>query len=212
MVSRKNAETEEIIYLAARKEYMKKGIDGVRMQQIADEAGINKALLHYYYKTKEDLFKAVFDREMSKLFELLGEIIQSEQHLFEKLECTVDVYYNFLEKNPYAVNFVIHAMNRNPKSLTRMLKSRGVNIQILIANYQTAKEKGEVPNVDFAQFFTSWIGLLVFPFMANPIITELIFEGKKTAFKNYIRERRVFLKQFLISLRSQSVKFPESKS
>jgi AcrR family transcriptional regulator len=91
--------TEEKILIAARKVFIEKGWDGARMQEIADNAGINKALLHYYFRNKEQLFKRVFAGIVGKLIPNLNTIIQSEQPIFEKIQAFIDAYLDFLLAN-----------------------------------------------------------------------------------------------------------------
>lgn len=79
-----NSSTEEKILNAAIRVFQKKGMAGSRMQEIADEANINKAMLHYYFRNKQRLFEAVFAQAFSKLAPQLNLIFNSEENVFEK--------------------------------------------------------------------------------------------------------------------------------
>ena len=83
---KKDFTTEEKILTAAKQVFLTRGMDGARMQDIADEAGINKALLHYYFRSKDQLFEKIF-LEVAHAFlpRVLG-ILESESTLFEKIE------------------------------------------------------------------------------------------------------------------------------
>ena len=97
----KHQGTEEKILSAARKIFTTKGMAGARMQDIANEAGINKALLHYYYRDKEKLFETIFLEEAQKFFPKINAIFQSDDPLFLKIEKFVDEYIDEMLENPY---------------------------------------------------------------------------------------------------------------
>src|SRR5882672_3266473 len=97
---KKNDTTEEKILAAARKVFTTKGMSGARMQDIADEAGINKALLHYYFKNKQKLFEEIFMEAAGKLFPKINQIFKSDQPLFIKIEQFCDEYITVVLENP----------------------------------------------------------------------------------------------------------------
>ena len=81
----KDATSEKLILNAAENIFIKKGMDGARMQEIADEAGINKALLHYYFRNKQQLFEAVFMNAFSLLAPQLNSILNDDSSIEEKI-------------------------------------------------------------------------------------------------------------------------------
>src|SRR3954468_17116383 len=94
---------------------MEKGIDGARMQDIADKAGINKALLHYYFRSKEKLFEMIFIEEARKFMPKVTSIMVSELTLFEKVEKFVGEYIDTLLQNPLLPIFILNEIKQNPK-------------------------------------------------------------------------------------------------
>ena len=84
-----NQGTEERIFEAAKNVFVKKGLNNSRMQEIAQEAGMNKALLHYYYRSKEKLFEAVFNSIMKRVIPPIAEMLEKKIPLFEKIEFIV---------------------------------------------------------------------------------------------------------------------------
>jgi AcrR family transcriptional regulator len=106
--------TEEKIFNAARVVFQKKGFSGARMQEIADEAGINKAMLHYCFKSKELLFKAIFMNAFGQLAPQINEIFNSQDTVFEKIKKFTHSYISFVILNPYLPQFIIQEMNNNP--------------------------------------------------------------------------------------------------
>ena len=102
---KKSKETEQQIYSAARAEFISKGLFGARMQAIADRAKINKAMLHYYFKTKDDLFNAVLEKEVELMFETVGQVVHKDLPFVEKMHTFIDVYHDLLEKKSFGCYF-----------------------------------------------------------------------------------------------------------
>src|SRR5258705_2022247 len=112
---------EEKILGAARKVFTTQGMAGDGMQDIADEAGINKALLHYYFRDKDKLFETIFMAEAQKFFPKINAIFQSDDQLFEKIEKFVNEYIAEMQENPYLPWFVLNEMNRDPNRFMEKL-------------------------------------------------------------------------------------------
>src|SRR5262245_18627739 len=119
---KKDQSTEEKILNAARKVFRKKGMTGARMQEISDEAGINKALLHYYFRSKEKLFERVLHETLEEALPLLGKILNEDIPLFEKIERYVHAHISIISKNEYLPAFVIQELNRDPQKLLKFTK------------------------------------------------------------------------------------------
>src|SRR5436309_11093265 len=98
---KKDQSAEEKIIAAARKVFLSKGMDGARMQDIADEAGINKALLHYYFRSKDKLFEHIFMEVVAAFLPRIFAILESEATLFEKIEQFCSEYIGQEIKTPY---------------------------------------------------------------------------------------------------------------
>ena len=110
----KDGSAEEKILAAAQKVFMTKGMAGARMQDIANEAGINKALLHYYFTDKDKLFEVVFLAEAQKFFPKINAIFNSDIPLFGKIENFVTEYIDEMQENPFLPWFVMNEINRDP--------------------------------------------------------------------------------------------------
>jgi len=108
-------DTEERILESAEDVFTNKGLSGARMQEIADKAKINKSLLHYYYRSKEKLFRAVFKKAFVKLAPKSILILTSDIPLFEKIEKFSSAYIDIIIKNPSIPLFVLRELNRNPE-------------------------------------------------------------------------------------------------
>ncbi len=194
--------TEQKILNAAKDVFQKKGMTGARMQEIADKAGINKALLHYYYRTKEKLFEKVFELAFSLFVPRVKEMMASEKPILEKINFFVDNYMNLLYKHPYIPGFVINELNRNPQILVNIFE-KNVHIQednmieILQKQIQTEVEKGLIRSIDARHLLTNVIALCIFPIVARPIIQGIMFVNDKSAYNQFLKQRKEFVKDFI---------------
>src|SRR6476469_2105507 len=110
-----DATAEQRILAAAKKIFLSKGLDGARMQDIADEAGINKALLHYYFRSKDKLFEQIFMEVASAFLPRIFAILESEATLFDKIEKFCSEYISQEIKTPYVPILLLHDNKRQPK-------------------------------------------------------------------------------------------------
>ena len=130
----KNGGAEEKIVAAARKVFTTKGMAGARMQDIADEAGINKAMLHYYFRDKDKLFETIFITEAQRFFPKINMIFQSDASLFDKIENFVNEYIDEMQENPYLPWFVMNEINRDPDQFLYKIWGK--------ENYQNRQKQG----------------------------------------------------------------------
>jgi AcrR family transcriptional regulator len=185
-------DTEKLILEAARKVFIRKGFDGARMQEIADEAGINKALLHYYFRSKDKLFKMVFREAMGKFFPLMLTMLGSEDLSIEsKIESFVENYIGIIKENPFIPAFIIGELNKNADQLTDFFVNSGIDVSkvsILIKDV-IAKEAGITPQ-QARHLVVNIIALSVFPYVARPLLERVIFQSDSQEFELFMTERK----------------------
>lgn len=191
--------TEKMILDAAKKVFLVKGFDGARMQEIADEAKINKALVHYYFRSKDKLFDAIFQEAFQQFFPRVAEILMTEKPLFEKIEFFIDSYITMLLNNPHLPSFVMHEINRNPDRFINIIKSSGVNPEYLGMAIQKEVEAGVIIPVSPVHLIINMIGMCLFPFMAKPIIQGFIFNGSLEDYQKFLSERKKEITSFVIN-------------
>jgi AcrR family transcriptional regulator len=191
--------TEKIILDAAKKIFLVKGFDGARMQEIADEAKINKALLHYYFRSKDKLFDAIFQEAFQQFLPRVAEIMMTEKSLFEKIEFFIDTYITMLLDNPHLPSFVMHEINRNPDRFINIIKSSGVNPEYLGMAIQKEVDAGVIIPVSPVHLIVNMIGMCLFPFMGKPIIQGFIFKGSSVAYQKFLSERKKEITSFVIN-------------
>lgn len=197
--SKKNKDTEGQILDAAKEVFQKKGMDGARMQEIADEAGINKALLHYYYRSKQLLFEAVFSNVFSLLAPQLNKILNDDSSIEDKVKNFTSNYISFMSKHPYLPNFIIQEMNRNPRFFENIQQNAAFPTFEKF-NRQVAEEveKGNLKPIDGDQLFINIISLNIFPFVASPLIKGFLKIDDKS-FKQLMEKRKRAVSEFIIN-------------
>ncbi|MDD5572058.1 MAG: TetR/AcrR family transcriptional regulator [Bacteroidales bacterium] len=198
-MSKIDLKTETKILNAAKKVFVRKGLDGTRMQEIADEAGINKSLLHYYFRSKEKLFEAVFNEAFRQFIPKVSEAIESDIPFFRKIEIFVDTYISMLINNPHIPIFVLHEINRNPDKLISFMQSQGLRPEILLKSAMKEIEQKRIINIDPRHLVINMLGMCIFPFIAKPILKGVIFNNNEKAFMNFIQERKKEIPKFIIN-------------
>ncbi|HVN57607.1 MAG TPA: TetR/AcrR family transcriptional regulator [Bacteroidales bacterium] len=192
-------QTEEKIFDAAAEVFVEKGSDGARMQDIADRAGINKALLHYYYRTKDHLFDAVFQKVAGIVFKKFAPVFDENLNLEDKIRFFYKKHIEFMSENPKLPAFVLNEINRNPGRIKKLIR----NVDFL--QFWTMLEKqhhDELTRYDITletvpQLMTTIASLSVFPFAARGVI-ETILATVDISFEDYIEQRKEFAAEFVI--------------
>lgn len=194
----KKDSTEDKIMEAAKNVFVTKGMDGARMQEIADEAGINKALLHYYFRSKERLFDAIFGEIIKFAFPKITRILQSDSGIVIKIEQFIDAYMEILLKHPFIPGFIMKELSRDPSGLFKLVVKFGLNPQIVLTQIQESMNRGEIRPMDPRHLAINVVSMCVFPFAARPILNFLLFKDNPEALQAFYAERAVVIKQFVI--------------
>jgi AcrR family transcriptional regulator len=193
----KKDNTEEKILAAATQVFVKKGMEGARMQEIADEAGINKALLHYYFRTKERLFEAIFARVVQFVFPKITQIAKSDLNFVGKLDLVIDAYIALLQSHPFIPAFVLKELNRDPSGLFKLVVKFGLNPQAIIDEIEAAMNRGEIIRMDPRHLGINVVSMCIFPFAAKPILEFLLFRDNPEALNQFYAGRAETIKQFV---------------
>lgn len=195
--NKKESTPEELILEAARRVFVQKGFDGARMQEIADEAGVNKALVHYYYRSKDNLFEAIFSDAFKQFWPSLEPVIVKEDASVKDLiRAAVNGYMDILGKMPYLPMFVAGEINRSPERIQGLLKTAGIQPQIIVDFFQKRMDLGEVVKMNPREIFVNIVGLCVFPFISKQLLCRMLWESTDE-FDAFIEQRRVALYEFI---------------
>lgn len=196
--------TEEIIFNAAKDEFIEKGFDGTRMQEIAKRAGINKALLHYYYRTKEKLFDAIFEKVFKAFMPGVFDVMQSDAPLFTKIEVFITSYLKLIYENPHIPSFVLHELNRNPERLTGLFGTvmgvvRDKGFDKLSETIRKEIAEGKIVPIEPEHLITNIIAMCIFPVIARPIIQSVMFRNEKELYNEFLKTRAQEVTKFVIN-------------
>jgi AcrR family transcriptional regulator len=190
--------TEEKIVEAAKVVFIKKGMDGARMQEIADEAGINKALLHYYFRSKEKLFDAIFERVIQMAFPKIGQVLFMDEDFKVKVEKVIDIYLDLLMKHPYLPAFILKEVNRDASLFFNLIKKFGFDPKPIFKMITDAMDRGEIIRMKPEHLVINVISLCIFPFAGRPIISYVAFNEDEKATKAFFGERKQVVKEFVL--------------
>lgn len=196
----KDQSTEERIKDAAKAVFIQKGFAGARMQEIAEEAGgINKALLHYYFRSKDQLFEKIFDEVFQEVMPKLNAALKTEGHILEKIDAFVDEYIRNIRQHPHIPLFIIHELSQNPDRFVQKVTGNTNFPQIagLMMEIMEAMEQGKIKTFAPIHLFLNILAMCVFPFVAKPILQsatqldddswEEMMDERATAVKQFIR-------------------------
>ncbi|MBH2003087.1 MAG: TetR/AcrR family transcriptional regulator [Sphingobacteriia bacterium] len=172
MVNKQGA-AEHLILSAAKKIFSAKGKDGTTMQEIADEAGINKALLHYYFRNKDLLFEKVFFAELQKFSPILKTAIASDAPLFEKIEKLCETYIRMAINNPFLPVFVISEINKQPEIfIHRMFQNNLPDFQKFSKQIEREIELDTIKPILPPHLIMNILSMCVFPFLLKPMFVH----------------------------------------
>jgi TetR/AcrR family transcriptional regulator len=192
--------TEERIYEAARKVFLLKGMEGARMQEIADEAGMNKALLHYYFRSKDNLFKAVFRDIFAKFFDKVRYSLSTDMPVIDKLTIFIDDYIDMIQANPYVPQFIINEINRDPKVLKTLMFESGIEPQTILELFVGLRKDKAFSNNEPRHIVVSILGMVIFPFAARPLVQMIYFNDDKEAYDQFLQERKEIVKNIILKI------------
>ena len=190
--------TEQRILEAAKTVFHRKGFEGTRMQEIADEAGINKALLHYYYRNKENLFNAVFKDAFEGLFNRLFAVIGSDLSLEEKIRQIFFNYITLLQQNSYIPWFILNSLHREPGKIAEIFHSSRISPQDIMKKLEKSMAREHLEGLDYRQIVINIIALSVFPVVGGPLI-RIIFNLNEKEYDRFIETRKKELPVFFMN-------------
>lgn len=191
--------TEEKILQAAEKEFIENGYDGTRMQAIANKAGINKALLHYYYRSKDKLFLMVFKSTVKHFAPKFTKVLlQEDLDFFDKIRVFVKNYILLVQKNSHLPGFVIHELSKKNSSFSYILQEMEINIQPIFDMINAEIEAGRIIKIEPKQLILNVVSLSVFPFVAAPIAQHLLFKDDSEGYAQAMNERAEIVSEFII--------------
>ncbi|MFP4287866.1 MAG: TetR/AcrR family transcriptional regulator [Bacteroidota bacterium] len=194
----KNKNTEQKIFDAATKLFIEKGVDRTSVRDIASKAGINLALMNYYFRSKENLFDSIFTKLVEENTRDLMAILNADMPLEEKITKYVDAYIDMLIENPLLVSFFLSIIHRSREKITEMnVISNLYSTEKFASQMFEEEKKGTIRKTDPSHFFVDMISMITFPFAIKPLIMHKN-EMSDQDFKHFIHDRKKTIPEMLI--------------
>lgn len=190
--------TEEKIKESARKVFLKKGYAATRTRDIAEGAGINLALLNYYFRSKEKLFELIMLETMFSFMQKMAVVLNDEDSKLEKkVELIASNYIDFFTEEPNVPIFVLNEMHKNPRLLFDTLPVRELFFNsVFFRQYQTQVAKGKIKEGNPANFLINMMSLIIFPFVGSPIF-KLITRTLDAQYLELMQERKKLIPRWV---------------
>ncbi len=196
--------TEEKIKNAARTVFHKKGFAAARTRDIAEEAGINLALLNYYFRSKEKLFNIVMLETFQSFFSTISIVFNDNgSTLEEKIKKFAAEYIDLLFQEPEIPLFIMSEIRNNPVELLQKVDLKSVVFgSIFFDQYNEAIRLGKIKDRHFLHFMMNFMGLIAFPFIAKPVLKE-ITGLNEVQFNNIVAERKALIPVWMNALMTE---------
>ncbi|GAA4458227.1 TetR/AcrR family transcriptional regulator [Nibrella saemangeumensis] len=191
-------DTEAKIKRAAEQVFLEYGYEGAKIRQIADAAGVNIALVNYYFRSKEQLFKSIYMENFMAFFGRIVMLLNEETPLEVKIWKIVDRYTDFILDNPLIPMFVL-SESRNGGTFFKELHVREV-IKSAYFTKQLQEEisKGAIRPIKPLHLIMTIIGNIVFPILARPIVSY-IGDLDDDGFRQFMEERKKIVPEMVMA-------------
>jgi len=197
-------ETEEKIIASAEKLFYQKGKAGTSMQDIADDAGINRTLLNYYFRSKDQLFEAVFRKAMGSFVPSLAAMLNSDISFEEYIPALVETVIDTMIENPQIPIFVLQELSSNQERMPQIIKEMGIDPAFALKKMEEESVLKVTGGMDPRQVILNLISLCIFPFAAKPVVLDIFYNGDNEAYIAAMKERKELIPQLMKYLLSQN--------
>lgn len=168
---------EKQILLAAKELFLLNGYDAVSTTQVAKKAGCNQALVHYYYRTKQNLFKIIFQEEIEKMFKRLIEIPQDDISIEEFISKVIDTQLEFMKENKDVPLFLLGELRNNSEILELLPENYSYYSKEILGKMRTfikmKQSKGELQEVIVEDLLLDILSLNIFPIMTQSFFLKV---------------------------------------
>ncbi|MEZ4684796.1 MAG: TetR/AcrR family transcriptional regulator [Bacteroidia bacterium] len=191
--------TEQQILDAAYEVFLEKGMDGTRMSDIAEKAGIKRTVVNYYFRTKEKLYKKVAKLILRQAMPVMLGVLNSDMSLKEKISQFVHNYISMAQRNPFMPIYIVNEVNKlGTGFIHELFDGNTPNVQPFIDHIQREVDAGNIRPVDPHQIILHIISLCLFPFLGKNIFM-LMTKLEKDAVDSIIEARKQEVPKLIIS-------------
>ena len=189
--------------MSAKKVFYQKGLKGARMQEIADDAGVNKAMLHYYFRSKEKLFDKVFEQSVNSVTPMLMNVFLEKSDLNTKIAHLIEMLIDFFLEEPYLSNFIVNELSQNPEKLFMNVLDYeggliGKIIPLINEQIQVEIEKGTVKTgIRSAELILNIMSLCLLPIMSQTVLQKTLGIDDERM-RRFMKKRKQTVTQFVL--------------
>ncbi len=188
-----NISLEQQILEAAEELFLDKGFSMTSTTEIAKKAGCNQALIHYYFRTKENLFLKLFESKFIQFIASINPVLFEGLRFEDKLKAIIDSHITMIARNPKIPFLLLNEVTINPERFKKIIEDiKAMVIPVIMtlsADLLSEERVGNIRKVDPFHLLFSIISMDVFMFVARPLL-EQIREFEDNEFKEFIEERK----------------------
>lgn len=198
---KRDNQTEKLVLEAAMKVFTQKGYAAARMDDIAKEANINRALLHYYFRSKDKMFDLIFEQKVKEFFSGLGQIVFSDRKLEDVIREMVKHEITLIVANPYLPLFVLQELQQSPERLLNHAKASGMSPNLILKRFSVlvndAIRSKTINKIEPGQLLINIMSLCIYPMIAKPVLKSVLeLDDKK--FDNMMAQRIAQVSEFIL--------------
>lgn len=182
--------TEILIKETAKRVFFQKGLLNATTQQIADEAGVNRALINYYFRSRDQLFKAVLEEAVNETRNKVDSIFNSDEPFKVKISKYLDVFIDRNAEFPYIQNFIITEIMSDPEKMKEHFsRKRNHMLKHIVPPLKKEIENGNMKPIDPEHFIVNMMSMCSYPLVAKPFIQNM-FSYDDKMYKKFLKERK----------------------
>ncbi|MDR1557563.1 MAG: TetR/AcrR family transcriptional regulator [Tannerellaceae bacterium] len=193
MKTEETSSMEGRIIEAAKRIFVRKGYEATTMSDIAAEVGISRTAMHYYFRTKDMMFEAIFAQLIDMVLPNIELIMNEHTTILEKLPKVIDQYLAALRNNQMFPLFVVNEMNRDMLHLFQVIAKDPKRVEVLMRFKQQTQDemdRGLIKPRPLEDIISAFIGLIVFPLLIRNVLLAIFMEGKTEAFDELLNRRK----------------------
>jgi TetR/AcrR family transcriptional regulator len=193
------AQTEQLIKDTAKRVFFQKGLLKATTQQIADEAGVNRALINYYFRSRDLLFKKVLEEAVNETRDKIDAIFNSSETFKNKISKYLDVFIDRNAEFPYIQNFIFTEIMQDPEKMKEHFsRKRNHMLKHIVPPLKREIENGTMKPVDPEHFIVNMMSMCSYPLIAKPFIQNM-FSYDDKMYRKFLKERKQVIYKVLFN-------------
>lgn len=183
------SETEILIKDTAKKVFFAKGLINASTKEIAAEAGVNRALIHYYFRSRDFLFNMVLEEAMRALTGKMSLILGSELDFRAKIKAFLDAFIEEKVEYPYLETFIVTELARNPEKIRELHPKNEALRALMAAQIKVEIESGRLQPIEPEHFVVNLMSMCNYPLIAKPIL-QSVFGYDEQQYRTFLLDRK----------------------